>query len=495
MLARPRPRLQLTRSLRDHVAYRYLSSAPAITSGSGDVLGRRVDKKRLVILGSGWAGYPLARKVDKKHYDVTVISDSPNFNFTPLLASTSVGTLEFNNAVESVRALPHVNYHQAWVDRIDFASKTLACQPTLRYASRQPHQQDDALSYNTVKREELQDERLPVFTMEYDILVVAVGAYSATFGIPGVKENAHFLKNVNDARAIRARILECFEIAAMPGLSDEERKRVLSFVVVGGGPTGVEWAAELHDLVSSDIPRYYPSLVPLISITLYDVAPHILGNFDSSLQAYAEKKFARDNIRIRGRRTVEKVEPGWITIKEEGRIPFGLCVWSTGLAVNPLVAAIKEIPKGQKGATLLTDERLRALDASTDNKPMRDVYAIGDCAGVAGGPVLPATAQVAQQKALHLAKELNRAAKSGDAYQPVPFEFKNRGSLAYIGGWQALVDRTSAASGLKGGNAGRMAWLIWRSAYFTMSVSVRNKILIPTYWFLNWILGRDISRF
>lgn len=127
-----------------------------------------------------------------------------------------------------------MNYHQAWVDRIDFASKTLACQPTLRYASRQPHQQDDARGYSAVKREELQDERLPVFTMEYDILVVAVGAYSATFGIPGVKENAHFLKNVKDARAIRARILECFEIAAMPRLSDEERKRVLSFVVVGG---------------------------------------------------------------------------------------------------------------------------------------------------------------------------------------------------------------------------------------------------------------------
>lgn len=70
---------------------------------------------------------------------------------------------------------------------------------------------------------------------------------------------------------------------------------------------------------------------------------------------------------------------------------------------------------------------------------MRDVYAIGDCASVAGGPVLPATAQVAQQKALHLAKELNRAAKSGDAYQPQPFEFKNRGSLAYIGGWQVRV--------------------------------------------------------
>jgi NADH dehydrogenase FAD-containing subunit len=232
-------------------------------------------KQRVVILGSGWGGYNVLRGIDKKRWDVTVISPNTYFNFTPLLASTAVGTLEFRTAIEPVRRYaPEVTFYQAWCDEIDFAHKTLKCMPATR-----PHDAESTGDTDIVPHH----PQTP-FTLHYDKLIIAVGAYSQTFGIPGVKEHAHFLKDVKDARKIRGRILECFEQASQPLLSDQERRNLLNFCVVGGGPTGIEFSAELHDLVHAEMKDHYPALAKLVQITVFDVAPSILGSFDRSLQ-------------------------------------------------------------------------------------------------------------------------------------------------------------------------------------------------------------------
>ncbi|KAF5373261.1 hypothetical protein D9615_007477 [Tricholomella constricta] len=302
------------------------------------------------------------------------------------------------------------------------------------------------------------------FPIRYDKLVIAVGAYSQTFNVPGVKENAHFLKDVKDARKIRSRILECFEQANQPTVSDVEKRKLLNFCIVGGGPTGVEFAAELHDLLHSDIAKHYPALARLSKINLYDVAPQILGSFDNSLV----KMF----------------------VEEQGEVPFGLLVWSTGLAPNPLIESITEAKKHERTIGLLTDEHLNVIN--NDGTKDEDVWVIGDC-GIIDGEPLPATAQVASQKGKYLAHKLNKIVKDESA--PKPFEFKNFGSLAYIGNWKAIYDRPGVEEGFMTKESGRVAWLLWRSAYFTMTLSWKNKILVPFYWFLNWIFGRDLTRF
>ncbi|CAD6587966.1 MAG: hypothetical protein CYPHOPRED_004210, partial [Cyphobasidiales sp. Tagirdzhanova-0007] len=197
------------------------------------------------------------------------------------------------------------------------------------------------------------------FHVNFDKLVIAVGSYSQTFGVPGVKEYGTFLKDVY----IRSRVLECFEQASQPTVSDVERIGLLHFAIVGGGPTGIELAAELHDLLKVDIPRAYPGLQKSARITVYEV---------------------------------KKVEAGRLFMKEEGEVPFGLLVWSTGLALNPLIRALEGVSKCKKA--LLTDGKLRVLDA--EGKPMQDIWAIGDCAMAKDRSPLPATAQVANQKAL-----------------------------------------------------------------------------------------------
>jgi NADH:ubiquinone reductase (non-electrogenic) len=119
--------------------------------------------------------------------------------------------------------------------------------------------------------------------LPYDVLAVGVGARNNTFGIPGVTENCFFLKELPDAREIRRTILKNVEAASFPSIPVPERRRLLSFVIIGGGPTGVEFAAELHDLVVEDLLKMYPQLFPDVSITVVE-GNKILGAFDQSLR-------------------------------------------------------------------------------------------------------------------------------------------------------------------------------------------------------------------
>ncbi|ORY77229.1 pyridine nucleotide-disulfide oxidoreductase-domain-containing protein [Leucosporidium creatinivorum] len=456
-----------------------------------------LDKQRLVILGSGWGGYELLRKVDKNAYDVVLVSPNTYFAFTPLLASTAVGTLEFRCALEPVRRYgDSVSSYQAWCDSIDLKRKRLECLPAVgsnvkaklekRVEEAAPNAISDMPGVSTPVSS---FPGMKPFTVGYDKLVIAVGAYSQTFNTPGVKEYAHFLKDVKDARKIRSRILECFELASQPTLTDVERQNLLHFVIVGGGPTGVEFAAELNDLLASDMLRHYPALAPIARITIYDVAPKILGAFDEGLVKYAEKQFQRQGVAIKNNHHVTRVNEASIEIKEEGNVPFGMLVWSTGLAPNPLIDSITELEHDEKTHSLKVNGHFQPR--YKDGNVCEDIYVIGDCAMLE--EKLPATAQVANQEAKHLAKILNNHMR--DRAPPGAFEFNNMGIMTYIGNWNALFDRSNASGGPKPKEAGRLAWLIWRSAYWSQALSLRNKASLAFYWFLNWIFGRSITRF
>ncbi|EPB88515.1 hypothetical protein HMPREF1544_04628 [Mucor circinelloides 1006PhL] len=405
-----------------------------------------------------------------------------HFVFTPLLASTSVGTLEFRCITEPVRTYSkETNFYQAFCDKIDVEKQVIHCTSNidagnLKWA--------EALSVDPDKKEE--------FTLDYDKLVIAVGAYTKTFGIPGVKEYACFLKEVNDARKIRKRLIDCFEYASQPGISDKEKEDRLHFVVVGGGPTGVEFSAELYDFISDDLSRLYPDLMKKTRMTLYDVAPTILGAFDSHLSDYASKKFSRKGIQIKTQRIVDRVEKDHLVIKDEGKVPYGVLVWSTGLTQNPLVESFTSAAKDKSGQRILTDGQLRVLEKES-NAPYPNIYALGDCATILDND-LPATAQVASQKAGFLIKNLNAIAKKGyELPDGKEFKYKNNGIMAYIGSYEALVDMSAWHNWAK--MSGHLSWLLWRSAYISKSVSIRNKMLIAYHWFLTFTLGRDISRF
>ncbi|CBQ70818.1 related to NDE1-mitochondrial cytosolically directed NADH dehydrogenase [Sporisorium reilianum SRZ2] len=476
-------------------------------------------KKRLVVLGTGWGGYAFLKSLTHatcRTFDVKVISPTTSFSFTPLLAQASCATLDFRSAVEPIHSNAWMEYHHAWCDAVDLQRKRIE----LTSAFNLPFRLSDPLLHTSSPQQDQQGGRAK-YTMEYDYLVVSVGSYNQTFGTQGVKENALFLKDVSDARAIRWRILGLFEAAnarfnAMEDgdkEAEDEVRRLLTFVVVGGGPTGSEFAAELHDLIKADLARLYPKLRAYPSIRLLDAGSTILSSFDAGLAEYAMNKFARDGISVQLHAKIQRVERDAVVLEGEQRIGAGMVVWSTGITTSPLIEAFRGVGKEDRTGKVLTNDTLNVLveqgadtvggsvlnpsafESSTADKgekgelvPLDSVFALGDCASQLGTP-LPATAQVATQKGTFLAHLFNTHLAQPSPAKPKPFEFANKGSMASIGSGKALIDSPVKKE------SGALAWILWRSAYTIMSMSWRNRFLVPANWVSNVVFGRDVGRF
>lgn len=409
------------------------------------------DRKRLVILGSGFAAFMLLKKIDADDYDVTIVSPRNHFLFTPLLPSTTVGTVELRSIIEPIRkAKRRADFIQGEAIALDLQTRSVTCQ------SPDPETR---------------------FTVAYDFLVISVGAENNTFGIPGVAEHAVFLKELNDARTIRERIISCLERADVPGISAERRDQLLHFVVVGGGPTGIEFAAELHDLLEEDLVKSYPELVGAIRITLFEAMKTILESFDEKLREYTVRHFNRQGIDLRLETPVAEVGHGHLKLKSGEIVNAELIVWSTGNTARPFV---RGLPFGMERGRILTDNYLRVPEHP-------EIYALGDCATPAG-TALPQTAQAAQQEGKYLGEQLNRLAR-GKSVEP--FVFRNLGMLAYIGESKALADIPRADVQWRG----ESTYFFWRSAYLTRLVSLKNKVLVLFDWIKARLFGRDLSKF
>eukprot|EP00741_Cyanophora_paradoxa_P022379 tig00021462_g21605.t1 len=327
-------------------------------------------KQRVVVLGTGWAALAAVRELDTRYFDVTIVSPRNFFLFTPLLPSTAVGTIETRSIIEPIRAFllrtnPSCTYLEAKCIGVDHERQRILCE-----------------EHPSKRLRQIEGEgNMQHFEVPYDHLVITVGAVNNTFGIKGVKENTMFLKELNDARNVRSAIMDEFERAAIPGHSEDEIRKLLHFVVVGGGPTGVEYAAELHDFIRDDASRFFPHLTPYVKITLIESLDHVLSMFSRQISDYAEKRFKRQAIEVQTRSRVNEVEKGSITVQrsetgEVVKIPFGLCVWSTGIGPNPLIQTlINDIPHQNNRRALSTDAHLRVIGA-------RNVYAAGDCATI-----------------------------------------------------------------------------------------------------------------
>ncbi|MER3524199.1 MAG: hypothetical protein C4326_09070 [Ignavibacteria bacterium] len=403
----------------------------------------------LLVLGTGFGALNLVKHLGDD-YAITVVSPRNHFLFTPLLPSTTVGTIEFRSIIEPIRSVREdLRFYQAEATGLDPTSRTVRC-----VATTDRH----------------------VFDVAYDILVIAVGAVSNTFGVPGVAEHALFLKELHDARELRRRIIRNFEQANLPGITPEERRRLLQFVVCGGGPTGVEVAAELHDFLVEDLRKAYPPLVAEARITLVEATNDILSSFDEKLRRYATAVFARQRITVLTESPVVRVTERAIVLKDGSMLEYGLLLWSTGNGPTPFVAQV-QLPKDDR-SRLIVDRFFRV-------KGYENIYALGDCCIIEGSP-LPATSQVAQQQGRYLAHALTRRARGRSVE---PFQYKHLGMLAYIGGRRALADLES----VKG--RGWVTWLFWRSAYLTKIVSIRNKLSILVDWLKAFVFGRDISQF
>ena len=472
------------------------------------------NRERIVILGSGWAGFVLSRDLDTKKFEPVIISPRSHFVFTPLISQASVGTTEFRSIVEPIRNKNHdTEFFQGWADSVDLDKKTIQVEESI-------FDPNASVAHLPGDRDTVTPKtKGQVFEVTYDKLVVAVGAYAQTFGTKGVKDYAMFMKDVGDGRQIRKRVLELFEVAGLPTFTDEVRRCLLHFAIVGGGPTGMEFAAELRDLIHEDLSKVYPDLIKFTQISVYDVAPKVLPMFDENLAAYAMETFKREGIKIKTSHHIEELRRGLpegmpaqplnheerkggcytLKIKEEGEVGIGLCVWSTGNTGNPFLerAFGKPIKLPLKSAMIEENSSKPPSSPATDTDPDQRDWIIQRHPKTGGlvvtdrfqvqletdpspisskdskdkGPEptraimrdvyalgdcsnlsypLPATAQVANQEAKWLAKHLNRGTVDSSA-----FNFKDLGVMTYIGGSKALMQGGKAESDGEGGDGVR----------------------------------------
>ncbi|KAF8391402.1 hypothetical protein HHK36_023706 [Tetracentron sinense] len=438
------------------------------------------EKPRVVVLGTGWAACRFLKGLDTKTYDVVCISPRNHMVFTPLLASTCVGTLEFRSVAEPVGRIqsalstdPNSYFYLASCTGADIDKHEVYCE--------------------TVGNVGLPNEPYR-FKVAYDKLVIAAGAEPLTFNIKGVKEHAFFLREVNHAQEIRKKLLLNLMLSENPGISEEEKKRLLHCVVIGGGPTGVEFSGELSDFIMKDVRERYSHVKDDIRVTLIE-ANEILSSFDIGLRQYATKHLTKCGVRLM-RGVVKEVHSNKLVLSDGTDVPYGLLVWSTGVGPSQFVKSL-DLPKAP-GGRIGVDEWLRV--PSVD-----DVYALGDCAGFleqTGKQVLPALAQVAEREGKYLVELFNRIGKQngGKAFSakdiPLgePFVYKHLGSMATVGRYKALVDLRNAKDGKGISHAGFVSWFIWRSAYLTRVISWRNRFYVAVNWATTFVFGRDNSR-
>ncbi|ONK65962.1 uncharacterized protein A4U43_C06F2770 [Asparagus officinalis] len=350
------------------VAYTDASSNPPVESPQVPA------RKKVVILGTGWAGTSFLKNLDSSLYDVQVVSPRNYFAFTPLLPSVTCGTVEARSIVEPIRKIikkkgGEVKFWEAECFKIDPANKKVHCR--------------SEIGTNLDGNGE--------FQVEYDYLVVALGARANTFNTPGVMEHCHFLKEVEDAQKIRRSVMDCFEKASLPNLDDEQRKKNLHFVIVGGGPTGVEFAAELHDFVTEDLSKLYPTVCKLVKISVVEASEHILTMFDKRITNFAEEKFGRDGIDVKTGVKVVKVSDNAIHMISrstgETSEPYGMAVWSTGIGTRPVILDfMKQIGQADR-RVLATDEWLRVRGCD-------GVYALGDCATISQRKIMENVSEI-----------------------------------------------------------------------------------------------------
>ncbi|KAH8106890.1 nucleotide-binding domain-containing protein [Cristinia sonorae] len=323
-------------------------------------------KPHLVIVGGGW-GYAVGviSSLRPGDYHVTVISPETYNTFTPLLPSAAVGTVSVRSLVEPLRKIiARLRGHLINAKAVDLVmSQRLIEVELVSAAGHKEH-----------------------VYVPYDKLVIACGSTSATHGVPGL-EHCFQLKTISDAQLIRKRIIDNFEAASLPTTSPDERRRLLSFVVCGGGPTGVETAAEIYDLCQEDIMNYYPKICrEEVSIHVIQGREHILNTYSEAISKYAEDKFERDQVDLITSARVVAVHPDHVVYSTKGpdgnvelhEIPSNFVLWSTGIAMNPFVARVSSLlPNQVHKKAIEVDAHLRVKGA-----PVGEVYAIGDASTI-----------------------------------------------------------------------------------------------------------------
>ena len=418
----------------------------------------------MIIVGAGFGGIGAARILRRADVDVTLV-DANNYHlFQPLLYQVAIAGLDADDIAYPVRAIIR--------------------RPLKRVRSRGKHVQNVMFRLGRVDELDVYERTVTLHDgaiLRYDYLVLGAGAVTNTFGVAGADTNALGMKTLRDALAIRTAVLKRFEAAA----ADQAAGRALApgslhIAIVGGGPTGVELAGGLQELLTRVLRRDFPTLpFEYAGITLIEATDQLLGTFTPKLTAKAARTVGRMGIDIALGVGVARIDPGVVVLTNDRRIEAGTIIWAAGVKAGPLAAA-SGLALG-RGGRIIVDQYLRVADHP-------EVFVVGDIAASldAGGQVLAQVAQVAIQGGRYAGRAIV-ATLSGQELSP--FRYKDKGSMATIGRHAAVVQ---FPNGLR--LSGPVGWLAWLGLHLVYLVGFRNRLNVFVNWTWNYLTYDHGSR-
>ncbi len=403
---------------------------------------------RVVIIGGGFGGLNAVRALRRAPVQVTLI-DRRNFHlFQPLLYQVATGGLSPANIAAPLRSI---------------LERQRNCQVLLGEV-----QAIDVAA----RRVRFDGAEIP-----YDTLIVAAGASHSYFAHPEWESLAPGLKTVEDATEIRGRLLTAFELAEREADADR-RRMLLTFVIVGGGPTGVEMAGAVAEIARHDLLHEFRRINPTdAQILLVEAGERVLSAYPPDLSKKAEESLQRLGVTVRTKTLVSAIRPDYVEIQSGGtteRLPTQTVVWAAGVQASPLARLLAEAT----GAQLDRAGRIAVEpDLSLPGHP--EIFVVGDMANFSHqtGKPLPGVAPVAIQQGRYVAKLIAARLRG----RPLaPFHYRDRGSLATIGRSAAVADFGKLRF------SGRLAWLLWLMIHLMNLVSFRNRLLVLVQWGWNY---------
>ena len=420
-------------------------------SRAAEAIALRVESNKpplgVVIVGAGFGGIEAARQLAKvPGIELTVVDQNNHHLFQPLLYQVATATLTAEDIASPIRDMlaGEATLRMERVTGVDTQSRAVLCG----------------------------DSRIP-----YDVLILATGSEASYFGHEAWRKFAPGLKTLDDALSLRQRILSAFE-EAVAATDPVSRDRCLTFVLVGGGPTGVEMAGSLTELAHDMLARDYPDLKGPARVILVEAGKTLLAQFTPSQSRYAETQLRRMGVELRLGAEVTDIEAGRLKLGEE-TITAGTLIWTAGVKATPVARWLGIAPA--HGGQVPVGPDLRVKDHP-------EVYVIGDAAHAVGpdGRKYPGLAAVAKQQGRYVGDQLRGRLEGkarGDA-----FRYRDYGSLATIGRNRAVAE--IGAVHLRG----FPAWLVWATVHLLFLNGFRNRSLVSAEWLLSYVTHRRHGR-
>ncbi len=414
-----------------------------------DFLNNKNKKPKVVIIGAGFGGLWAARTLAHQPVDVVVIDRNNYHTFLALLYQVAAAELDAEDIAYPVRSvfwnIPNINFMLAHARLIDLQNK----------------------------RVETDGE-----TVDYDYLIIGTGSITSTFGVPGVAEHAYFLKTLEEAVALKNHIICCFE-AASRETDQTKRKALLTFVIVGGGATGVEYSGALAELVHGPLVKDYPGIdFSEVRIILLEAAGHLVSPMPASLRDYTAGQLRHMGVDVRLKTSVAEVTLDRAVLKSTEIMDTNTVVWTAGVRGEELA--------GMSGIEVGRDGRV-PVEPTLQVTGHPDIYVIGDLASIKEeSRILPMVAQVAIQSGVKAAQNIV-CMISGQ--QPEPFQYRDRGSMIAIG---------RKAAGVAIGKRtfrGFIAWIMWLIIHLFNLIGFRNRVMVMTNWAWDYLLYERAVRY